>query len=246
VIAAARVVAEADAGGVTRLRVLRSAAPLLLRPTPAGVYLVGGAGGPLGGDDLRLQIEVGAGASLTVRTAASSVILPGPHGGASRFEIEATVGHNGFLCWLPEPTVAAGRCCHRACARVITDARATVVWREELLLGRHGEAPGSYDSAVALDIGSRPVLRQNLSIGGLAPGWSGPAVTGDCRAVGSVVVVDPAWIDEPPPSVMLDRRASVLALPGPAVQVTALADDAVDLRRLLDLGMERAEPVRGL
>ena len=43
VTAEAAIVAEADAAGHTRLPVLRSQAPLVLRRTPDAVYLVGGA-----------------------------------------------------------------------------------------------------------------------------------------------------------------------------------------------------------
>jgi len=48
--ASATLVAEPGADGATRLPVLRSQAPLILRQTPEAVYLVGGAAGPLGGD----------------------------------------------------------------------------------------------------------------------------------------------------------------------------------------------------
>ena len=65
--AVARVVAEPDGRGGTRLARLRSQAPLILRGTPESVYLVGGAGGPLGGDDLTIEIDVRPGAELTVR-----------------------------------------------------------------------------------------------------------------------------------------------------------------------------------
>ena len=43
---------------------------------PGLVHLVGGAAGPLGGDDLRLDIEVGPDAVLCVLTVAASVALP--------------------------------------------------------------------------------------------------------------------------------------------------------------------------
>ena len=78
--ARARVVVAAG-----RLAVLDSRAPLVLRRTgPDEVYLVGGAAGPLGGDDLCLSVEVGTGDRLRLRTAAASVALPGPDGAPSR------------------------------------------------------------------------------------------------------------------------------------------------------------------
>ena len=55
VIAAASIEAVAGAGGVTRLPVLASQVPLVLRRTPDAVYLVGGAAGPIGGDVLALR-----------------------------------------------------------------------------------------------------------------------------------------------------------------------------------------------
>ena len=45
----------ARVGAETRLVELRSDPPLVLRATPAGLHLVGGAGGPLGGDELALE-----------------------------------------------------------------------------------------------------------------------------------------------------------------------------------------------
>ena len=66
--ASATLVAELGADGTTRLPVLRSQAPLILRQTPEAVYLVGGAAGPLGGDVLELRIDVREGATLRLRT----------------------------------------------------------------------------------------------------------------------------------------------------------------------------------
>ena len=50
VIATASIEAAAGPGGVTRLPVLSSQVPLVLRRTPSAVYVVGGAAGPIGGD----------------------------------------------------------------------------------------------------------------------------------------------------------------------------------------------------
>ncbi|MGH9281089.1 MAG: hypothetical protein ACRD12_23765 [Acidimicrobiales bacterium] len=73
-IANAAVVAEAG----PRYTRLRSQAPLVLRPTPDGVYLVGGAAGPLGGDTVTIEVDVRPGARLTMWSAAASVARPGP------------------------------------------------------------------------------------------------------------------------------------------------------------------------
>ena len=56
--ARAHVVAEAGATGRTRLTTLRSQAPLVLRRTGDVVTMVAGAGGPLGGDDLHVDLDV--------------------------------------------------------------------------------------------------------------------------------------------------------------------------------------------
>jgi len=211
-------------------------APLVLRPTPRGLYLVGGAAGPIGGDHLRLRIEVGPGANLTVRTAAASVALPGSSGGLSSLELDVTVADGGSLRWLPEPAVAAARCHHRLRTRLSVGRTARVVWRDELVLGRHGEDPGDYVSRLRLDVAGVAVLRQELAVGAPHPGWRGPAVTGGRRAVGSVVLVDPGF-DPAPPGTVLGEQSAALALPGPAVQIVAVADDAVTLRHLLNAGM---------
>ena len=190
-IARAAVTAEAGPGGGTRVTGLRSAAPLLLRVTPRGVYLVGGAAGPVGGDRLRLDIRVGAGAELILRTAAASVALRGPGGprkDASRLEIEASVGPGGGLRWEPEPSVAAAGCRPRVTAAVALAEGARLLWREERIAGRHGEEPGSIRSLLGVDLGAQALLRHELRVGPDAPGWAGPAGAGGGRAIGTVVV----------------------------------------------------------
>ena len=68
----AAVTAERDASGRTRLTRLRSDGPLAVRETGEAVYLVGAAAGPLGGDELELDLEVGPGAVAPPAAAAAS------------------------------------------------------------------------------------------------------------------------------------------------------------------------------
>lgn len=233
-IAHARITAEADAKGITRLTQLRSESPLLLRSTPDALYLVGGAAGPLGGDDLTLEIDVGECAALTVRSAAASLALPGAAGSRSHLVVTASVKAGGRLSWLPEPTIAATGCNHRIRARVELDPGATLIWREELILGRIGERPGRLSSRMDCELGNSPLLRNELLVGPEAPGWDGPAVLGTAKAVGSILFSSPRLLQDKPRPRITGTTGVLLPLSGPALLFSALADDPVDLRRALD------------
>lgn len=239
-IARARIVAELDERGLTRLTTLRSEPPLTLRATSDALYLVSSAAGPLGGDDLALSIEVHHGAQLSIRSAAASVALPGPS--PSKVAVQATVGRGASLSWLPEPLIAAGECRHQMTAHVQLAGDAQFVWREELLLGRHDEAPGTVTSRLVIDLGGHPLLRHELGAGPGHPAWASSAVGAGARACGSMSIAEPAWSTAPPPALVLGPTAAVLPLAGPAAQVIALADDGLGLRRFLDAGWRHLTP----
>jgi urease accessory protein len=236
ITAAARIVAEADDGGVTRLPVLSSRVPLVLRRTPDAVYLVGGAAGPLGGDMLSLRIEVGPGALLCVRTAAASVALPGLNGRESVLSVSATVGAGARLEYLPEPVIVADGARHRVDLRVDLAEGAALLLREELILGRHGERGGSCVTRLRVDYGGTPLLRHELAVSGTDEVSLGPAVLAGHRAAGSLLRVEPAWAvpGAGGPPACDEPRVAVMPLAGPAVLVTALAPDALTLRCRLD------------
>src|SRR3954464_10591869 len=72
------------ADGRTVLATLRSDPPLTLRQTgPTQVHLVSTGAGPLGGDRLRLAVDVAPGTTLDVRSVAATLVLPGPAGAQS-------------------------------------------------------------------------------------------------------------------------------------------------------------------
>lgn len=226
VTATAAIVAEADCSGVTRLPVLRSQAPLVLRRTPDAVYLVGGAAGPIGGDSLELRIDVRDGAALRVRTAAAAVALPGPDGRESVLTVSATVGQGGRLEYLPEPVVVCAGARHATIIRVTLAEGASLLLRDELLLGRHGEQGGASRTSLLADYAGRPLLRQALAVSGTDPVSLGPAILAGHRAVGTLLLVDPARSASPGG----DAEVAVMPLAGPGILVTALAHDAVTLR----------------
>jgi urease accessory protein len=231
ITAVASIVAGRDASGVTRLPVLRSQVPLVLRATPDAVYLVGGAAGPLGGDDLSLTVEVREGATLRLRTAAASVALPGGGNAESVLRITATVGRGGRLEFLPEPVIVADGATHRIHTRVSLAEGACLLLREELILGRYGERGGCCATRLHVDLAGSPLLRHELSIDGTDESILGPAILAGNRAAGSVLRVEPGWA-RPPASCA--PGAAVMPLAGPAVLISALAPDAHTLRQCLD------------
>lgn len=228
------------------------------------LHLVGGAAGPLAGDELRLEISVGSGARLVLRSVAATLAMPGHGPGASVLEIQAEVAAGGALDLLPEPTVAVRGCRHRLIGRARVAPGGWLRWREEILLGRFHEPSGHLETDLRVDVGAPaapggpttdylPLLRQQLTLGPDVPGIAGAALLGAARCVGSLLIAAP-----PGPadggrdaasalagvtaavSAAASRAgggdsggAAVLPLAGPGVLVTALAPDAVTLRRRL-------------
>lgn len=242
---------------------LRSQVPLVLRRTTAAdstfatwglptpeptdrlptvvVHLVNAAAGPLAGDELRLDVRVGFGVHLVLRSVAATVALPGHGPRPSTTTVTADVADGAILDYLPEPTVAAYGCRHRSVAEVSLGAGAFLRWREEILLGRFDEPAGAIWTSLRVDTasladgqlaGRRPLLRQELDLAPDAPGLHGPAVLGSARAVGSLLVAGPG-----PDGLAAEAYAgpgvAVMPLAGPGVLVSALADDAVTMRRRL-------------
>ncbi|WP_051806988.1 urease accessory protein UreD [Streptomyces sp. NRRL F-2664] len=239
--ATARIRAVSDGRGGTALPLLAGEGPLALRRTrggddaEAGVVLVGAMSAPLGGDHLTVRAAAGPGARLALTSAAATLALPGRSGETARYDVELDLADGALVRWLPEPLVSVRGSDLRVRTRVRLAPGARLLLREEQVLGRHGEQPGLLRSRLTATHAGRPLLDQELACGPGAPaGWDGPAGLAGHRAVGQLLVVDPAFAQAPPPSAVLGEYAVATALAGPAVLVTALADDALRLRARLD------------
>ncbi len=231
--AASRLLATLSPTGTTRLDVIASQTPLLWRVTPDAVYLVGGAAGPIGGDELSIDLEIGPGATLAVASTAAMIALPGRDSAPSTLRVRVRVRTGGTLKWLPEPTVGAFGCRHRVTTLIDLGVDSRLTWREELIAGRWGEESGSVSSSLRIEVQGRPLLHQSLGIGPDAPEWTSPAVVGTHRAVGSMVIVDPNSAGAGSNKTLSGPLVARMPLPGPGVLVTALAGGAADLRRVL-------------
>lgn len=243
VAATARIGARGDGRGGTALPVLEGDGPLAVRRTrgsggEARVVLVGAMSGPLGGDRFAVEAEVGEGARLRVGSAAATIALPGQSKGEAHYDVRLTVADGGELHWLPEQLISVAGSDLYVTTRVDLAAGARLLLREEQVLGRAGEEPGRLTSRLVLRIAGRTVLDQELACGPGAPGgWDGPAGLGGHRAVGQLIVVRPGFAEAPVTARPIGESAAVLPLAGPAVLVTAVAPDALLLRRLLDAAL---------
>ncbi|MGH3780317.1 MAG: urease accessory protein UreD, partial [Pseudonocardiaceae bacterium] len=186
--ARAELAVEAGAGPAV-LR-WRSAAPVVLRPTgPHQVHLVQGAGGPLGDDDLALDIQLGAGAYLQLRSAAATVVQAGLSPAAARWTVAATLAAGAVLDWRPEPTVVCDGAELHSRLTVALHRGACAILREEVVLGRAGQRGGCYHGELTVELEGAPLLAHTLLLDGADPALSGPAGAAGARVVGMLAVV---------------------------------------------------------
>lgn len=218
-------------GGRTRCDVLRSDPPLTFRETSSGLSWIGTAAGPLGGDELALELAVETGAALEVGSVAASIALPGPVPGPSSTRIRGRVAAGAALRWCPQPVVLVEGCDHHAETELVVGVDAVVVWRDEVVLGRHEAPPGSLRQRLVVDLAGVPLLRTELAVGPRWPASLGPAGVDGCRAVGTLLLVN---LPAPVPVSVPGVRLAVQPLAGPAVLVTAIAAKPGDLRGALD------------
>lgn len=236
---------------VSKVHVLRSHAPLVLRPTQpkdaeplvrrvgsvARVSLVSGGAGPLGGDDFELNVCVGEGSTLLLNEVSATLLLPGPRGGRSRMRINISVEAGASFVWMAEPVIAAHGCDHLHEINIDLAPSARMLMRDQLLLGRHNEEPGNFLQNLRVRRGGETLFCQQLHIGPAALGWRSPAVIGTHKCVGTVLVVDPRWCETPAETRLFAPDAALLSLEGPAVMISALAAETWTLSQRLAQGI---------
>ncbi len=162
--------------------------------------------------------------------------LPGQDKAGARYDVRLTVGDDAELHWLPEQLISAHGSDLHVTTRVDLAAEARFLLREEQVLGRSGEEPGRLTSRLTVRIAGRCVLDQELACGPGAPGAAGTVRPGWRGTVpsDSLVVVRPEFAADPPAARAFAEGVAVMPLAGPAVLVTAVAPDALLLRRLLE------------
>jgi urease accessory protein len=167
--------------------------------------------------------------------------LPGATGTESVLRLHATVGADARFEYLPEPVVIADGARHRTELRVTLAADATLLTREEVILGRHGERGGECVARILVDLDGTPLLRQEVAVNGTDPTSLGPAVLAGHRAFGSLVIVGNG---QRLPG-MAGEGVAVMPLARQGTLVTAVAHDARDLRSSLERVVGSASSAEG-
>ncbi|HEV7828575.1 MAG TPA: urease accessory protein UreD [Pseudonocardiaceae bacterium] len=218
----------------------RCAPPIVLRQTgPNRVHVVQAAGGPLGGDELALDVNLGADTHMQMRSAAAMVAQAGGHPAVARWTVAATLGAGAALDWQPQPTVVCDGAELHSQVTVALQRGAHAVLREEVVLGRAGQRGGRFVGELAVELEGAPLLAHTMLLGGADPVLAGPAGTGGARVVGMLAMVGEG-IDRP-----LGRageepglRWAWSALDGPGWLLLALGDRVIDVSRLLDQAVQ--------
>lgn len=130
---------------------------------PDTVHLVSAAATPLGGDTIDIRVIVEQGARLKLRSAAATVVLPGPGTPTSRASWEIEIA--GSLDVDLEPTVVAAAAAHLSSVALCLRDEGRVRLRERVQIGRSGEREGFWSGSLHADLPDRPLLRHRVELG---------------------------------------------------------------------------------
>jgi urease accessory protein len=210
----------------------QDAPPVVLRPIGADrLHLLHAAGGPLGGDRLRLTGEVGEACSLSVDSAGATVVQPGVHGTPADWAVHIDVADGATVRWAPQPTVVCAGADFRGSLRATVAGDGFLLVREVVVLGRTGETGGRYAGVLEVTVDTKPLLVHENLLDGTDAALSGPAGSGGHRVQGTVLVAGGG----------VSRKAeragpnwAVLPLDGPGCLVLAVGALVTEVTGTLD------------
>lgn len=157
----------------------------------AEVALIATTATLLGGDVLRLAVEVGPGLRLDLRDVAGTVAYHG-RGVGCVVDVSLRVHEGATLSWACEPLVVADGAEVTRHLDVDVAEGGRLLLRDQVSLGRSGQDGGRLDCHTTMTYAGRPALVEHLQVrSGLGPG-----ALGDARVVDSVTAI--GWRPESP------------------------------------------------
>ncbi|MEL6893123.1 MAG: urease accessory protein UreD [Actinomycetota bacterium] len=219
---------------------VRTEPPIVVRHAAGRVLLGASAAGPLGGDDIEIDVAVEPGVAADVGSVGATMVLPGPTGAPSHTRTRIDVGDDAHLAWWPEPMISVAGSRHTAVFEVRLGRGATCCVVDELALGRSCERSGRLTSTLRIERGGRPLAHHSETFGDDQPGAGSVAAGPAAGHVITSVVVGPAAPPGPAAIVGADHWAARLPVGVDAEVVMIVAADrpaALDLHAELTTGL---------
>ena len=174
------------------------------------------AAGPLAGDRLEIDVEVGPGATLELTSTAATLAYPAERTAA--ISIRLRVERDARLLWLAQPLILAAGCDLTGALELELAPGAAALVRETVVLGRHGETAGRYRSTLRCGLAGTPLLRESVSLDGTSATTASPLVLAGARTYASLALLGVRPAAEP--------GDAELELAGPGRLLRALGDGA--------------------
>lgn len=205
-------------------------APRVVRVTGSRVEvaLVATTATLLGGDEVRLDVQVGTGTRLDLRDVAGTVAYHG-RGRPCSVDVRLRVAEGATLTWAGEPLVVSGGADVTRTLDVDVAAGGRLLLRDTVALGRSGEEGGDLRCTTTASVDGLPAVVEELRLASSAR--SRPGVLGGARVVDTVTAL--GWRPMATPAV---PGAEVYTLEQGGVVARLLAGEAHEsgLRTLWD------------
>lgn len=189
---------KAASGASRRGRVYEDGALRVRFPNGANAdtldaVIVNTAGGMTGGDRFGIDVAVGAGARLTVTTAAAEKVYRSP-GPDTEIAVKLDVGPGGALAWLPQETILFDQVRLRRTIEADLAANADLLIAEAVIFGRSamGEEVlrGHFFDRWRVRVGGKLVFAESLRLdGAVAQKLGRAAIAGGGVAMASVLKI---------------------------------------------------------
>ncbi|WP_101524455.1 urease accessory protein UreD [Nocardioides houyundeii] len=195
--------------------------------TGARVALLAAQALLLGGDQVRLDVRVGAGCRLEITEPAGTVAYATDEAAAG-WHTTIDVEPGGLLVWHTAPFVVSEQARVHRSTTVLLAPDAGCLLRETLVLGRSGEGPGRLTTTTYAARHGSPVLVETLDLG---PVSQVPGMLGANRVLDQVTDLRPGRVSDDPAAFNLAAGGVVHRRLAPAAHLASLESTWQELVR---------------
>jgi urease accessory protein len=228
-----------SASGTTRLSGLSASGLLRARALPtrdgvARVALVQTAASLLSADHITMTVDCGAGCRLELVEVAGMVAHDVRGGPGAQLDVRVALGAGARMSWAARPLTLAAGCDLRRSTRVDLHPDAVLLWRDTIVLGRAGEAPGRMVADLDVRRAETELHAERLDTGDLEL-LSSPVVLGAGARVLDTLALYGARAPQAEGTLQLVGPGTIRPLPAPSLATAARMLDPLQARWRADL-----------